>query len=99
MILKSKIPLTARDRESYAHSVAAILNWRVDHSQIPYKPNISDDYYFTVDEPNNWKIKFYDDNQTFEIVHRYSGRDEKINEEILILSEWLAIRFNLEKTP
>jgi hypothetical protein len=39
----------------------------------PYKPNERDDYFWTFDMGNNWKVRFFaDEPNVFEIRNRYN---------------------------
>ena len=56
--------------------------------EIPYKPNEHDDYYWTVDHGNDWKVKFFRDEPcVMEIIHRYNNA-----EAVKSLANWVAYR-------
>lgn len=75
------------ERLEIAHYIATVVN-RCDHENYPYKPNESDSFYWTVDESNDWKVKFFpNDPKSFQIIHRYNNAKA-----VLGLSEWLAYR-------
>jgi len=66
-----------------------------DHPEVPYKPNDNDDYYWTLDSNNNWKVKFYhEDPYSFEIIHRYQGGANKYEE---ALAGWLEYKLGVER--
>jgi hypothetical protein len=90
MKLNTKL-LTPNDRANYAQLIANMLNMP-QYNFKAYRPNDWDFSYWTVDENNNWKIQFYEDD-TLEIIHRRSSRDEKIEGQIKILASWLVARF------
>lgn len=59
---------------------------------IPYMPNDGDDYFWTLDGGNNWKLKFDKDcPNEFEIYHRY-GDASKGNDMVERLAGWLLYR-------
>jgi hypothetical protein len=97
MTLKSKTLITPKDREFYAHSIAAMLNWRINHTDIPYKPNPHDDLYWTVDENNNWKVEFGHDGYSMKIINRYATAFQ-IKRETDALNCWLVARFYFEES-
>lgn len=67
---------------------------------LPYKPNELNDSFWTIDSGNDWKIKFYkEDNSIFEIIHHYQINDNKteyssVNEAVKSLAGLLAYRLN-----
>lgn len=55
----------------------------------PYKPNTSDDFYWTVDAGNNWKVKFFhEDPYAFELIYRYQCAGNRYEESLFI---WLTL--------
>lgn len=75
-------------RVDIAKIVSRITSGSAD-SQLPYKPNLHDDSFWTLDSGNDWKLKFLDDGVSIEIRHRYFDTD--MTE---ILSKWIAYRTN-----
>jgi hypothetical protein len=66
-----------------------------DHPEVPYQPNDNDDYYWTLDSNNKWKVKFfYEDPYSFEIIHRYQGGVNKFEE---ALAGWLEYKLGVER--
>lgn len=59
----------------------------------PYKPNERDDYYWTLDAANDWKIKFFPlQPDRFSIIYRYQGEKNRAEE---ALAEWLKFKFDV----
>ncbi len=93
-------------REMIATLAHAMVDARGDkrsfmNEGIPYKPNEWDDSFWTVDAGNDWKVKFYeDDNTVFEVIHRYQIHDKtrteysSVNEGVKSLAGLLAYRLN-----
>jgi len=97
MSIKLKSPnfIKSRDRESYAKSFAAMLTLHLDDfTQIPYKPNPSENDFWTLDYANNWKLKFDPDAHSFEIYYRYPS--DEMNSKLEILKNWLIARFGFQ---
>jgi hypothetical protein len=60
-------------------------------SDIPYKPNISDDFFWTLDCGNDWKLKFTEDKPNeIEVYYRYHGDREQA------FCYWLQFRLRAE---
>lgn len=56
----------------------------------PYMPNERDDFYWTLDSNNNWKVKFFPDQpKYFEIIYRYQCAGNPFEE---ALAGWLKVR-------
>lgn len=88
---KSKIRLQHeidnKERIRIANFISCVACGR-DVEGIPYKPNEHDDSFWTVDDGNDWKVKFFnDDLNLIEIIHRYRNK-EAINN----LTYWLSYR-------
>jgi len=83
-----------KDRIDFAILISNMLEWPQykESSGCPYRPNPSDFYYWTLDSGNNWKVKFYEDNQTIEIYHRY-----QMEKEVKCLCDWLICKFGLKE--
>jgi hypothetical protein len=65
-----------------------------DNSFAPYKPNETDDMFWTLDSGNNWKVKFHaDEPQVFEIIYRYQCAGNPYEE---ALAAWLAVRIHTQ---
>lgn len=97
MRLKLKTPLeTETDRESFAVLLASIIVF--PRSYQPYKPDALDSFYFTIDEGNNWKVKFSQtEPDVFEVYHRYQNSENKFEE---ALAGWLCYKFGIrEQAP
>lgn len=79
--MKLKTNNKIQDREIFAKKLSHFINWRGFE---PYKPNENDDSFWTIDEGNNWKVKFHSDkyhsdknseeDNVFELVYRYDNR-------------------------
>lgn len=66
-----------------------------DSNELPYKPNKDDDYFWTLDLANDWKVKFIEDAPSqFEIIYRYQCLANQYEE---VLAAWLKIRIGAEK--
>lgn len=52
----------------------------------PYKPNEQDDSLWTLDQGNDWKVKFHD-KRKMEVIHRYHNESAT-----KALSLWIAYR-------
>jgi len=77
---------TESDRDKMATYLSYILNMGKKQG-IPYKPD-DDSYFWTVDMGNDWRVKFFPDNQdTMEIIHRYKNMGA-----VSALSRWIAYR-------
>lgn len=82
---------TAKGRAEIAGIVSRTVN-AFDITGFPYKPNENDDYYWTVDVGNDWKVRFFADcPHDFEIIHRYDNR-----EVVEGISRWFAYRLGGE---
>ena len=89
MILKSKKPLNKETRIEYAHFISAMINLPASQF-LPFNPNEGDDFHWVLDVANNWRLKFYNDEQTLEITRRYG------NSEVDSLGAWIAARLKME---
>jgi hypothetical protein len=81
---------TSESRKQMAYYISNMFG--PDNGFEPYMPNEWDDYYWTLDNGNDWKIKFnggnYNDKPgTIEIYHRYSNY-----EMIETICKWIAYR-------
>ena len=65
--------------ERHRKVLATHLSLMVDGEDIdatPYMLNDTNDYFWTVDNGNNWKIKFFpEDPRKIEIIHRYTNQE------------------------
>lgn len=83
------------DRGDFARQLSFFLDHRGFN---PYKPNINDDSFWTIDANNDWKVSFYNDTE-FELSYRYetrydiSNQDEKPSH---LLSKWIAWKWSLD---
>lgn len=105
VLVKTKFNLT-KQREMIATMAHAMIDARGDKvsfntNGIPYKPNEWDDSFWTVDAGNDWKIKFFDnDEHAFEVIHRYQIHDKNnteyssVNEGVKSLAGLLAYRLS-----
>lgn len=104
VLVKTKFSLS-KQREMVATMAHAMVDARGDKLSfgnvgIPYKPNDWDDSFWTIDAGNDWKIKFYsEDNSIFEIIHRYQINDNRteyssVNEAVKSLAGLLAYRLS-----
>ena len=96
----------AEKREFIATLASAIVEANGDklaykNEEIPYKPNEWDNSFWTIDAGNDWKIKFFEDNDNvFEIIHRYQINDKNntqysaVNEAVKSLAGFLAYRLS-----
>jgi hypothetical protein len=78
------------ERQRIAEFLASTINgyYCFCANGFPYKPNLPDDYFWTLDEGNDWKVRFFEDHaKSFQIIHRYNNY-----EAIKGLSEWVAFR-------
>lgn len=92
MKIKLNKPATARTREEIAKLAAATVDAGLGRADTPYKPNDDDDTFWTVDQGNDWKLKFSEfDPSVFMVEHRY--RDKSAVEG---LTRWLAYRLGAE---
>lgn len=92
-----------RSKESYAMTEArkrlvdflsVTIEGRKDDTFAPYRPNEDDDYYWTLDSGNNWKVKFLpDEPNCFEVIHRYQCAANPFEQ---ALAAWLVVRLGLE---
>ena len=95
MTIKVKIPrhdlTSSKSRFDMARYVSgAICAGQANPDHIPYKPMEHDDSFWTVDEGNDWKVRFFhDEPDTFAIVHRYDNQQA-----IAALAGWLAYRLD-----
>ena len=79
----------AYQRQHMAESIARFLNYDKDFK--PYCPNEHDDFYWTIDSGNDWKIQFLKDQpHRLQIRYRYQNADRNPHEEALI--PWLVYR-------
>lgn len=82
--------VSEKDREWFAQSLSHIIEAGGQSSFQPYKPNENDDYFWTLDAGNDWKVKFFEeDYKSFGIIYRYEDRNNREG----ILAEWLKVRF------
>ena len=95
MILKSKTDYSkSSNRDDLARFVANTIEGR-EERHLPYRPNDWDDYYWTVDLMNNWKVKFYEEDPfSFSILHRYQSETNKFEE---ALAGWLEYRLGVKR--
>lgn len=95
-MIKLKYTPNSLTKQEIAYLVAAQLNWPKWDFQA-YCPNKSDYFFWTVDEGNDWKLKFIQEEPgELWIYHRY-GANEKINKQVQLLGEWLIARFGFTK--
>lgn len=79
---------TSENREGMAKYISSIIERGKRCDSLPYKPNENDDYFWTLDSGNDWKVKFFEDSLlSFEIVHRYNNQKATY-----ALSLWIAYR-------
>lgn len=82
---------TPERREALARALSALIEGRI-LPDVPYKPNEHDDFFWTLDSGNDWKLKFNEQNTSrFEVYYRYHGRMEEV------FVQWLTKR--LKATP
>lgn len=93
--MKLKTKNKIQDRELFAKKLSYFINWSGFE---PYKPNINDDSFWTIDANNDWKVKFNGDAE-FELIYRYEircdandGREKPSH----LLSKWIAWKWSLD---
>lgn len=94
MIFKSQTKFTPKSRIRLAEALANMLNWQVNLDEVPYAPDAEDDSYWIIDNWHNWRIKFLDDNLSFQLTHQYAPN---VTGQMEILGEWLVMRFGFTK--
>lgn len=79
---------TSEKRQLFAKCVSDMM-WNHPKSNCPYVPPAKkSDYFWTCDDDNDWKVKFFDDDpKKVEIVHRYKNTIAMTS-----LAEWIANR-------
>ncbi len=79
---------TGTERKQFVKILSHIIE--ADSSFEPYPPIKSDDFYWTLDSGNNWKVTFYEYNPSrFSVNYRYQCNAVKAEES---LGEWLKYR-------
>jgi len=87
MKIKLKQKITADHRIEIARYLSFLIEGH-EHSNVPYMPDESDEYYWTLDRMNNWKVQFDPgDKCCFEIRHRY--RIDAVG----VLSRWVSYHY------
>ena len=62
----------------------------------PYNPQPEDNYFYTLDSGNNWKLKFFEDKPfVFEITFRYNCKDQDYETGLF---HWLEIAIGASKS-
>jgi hypothetical protein len=85
MLIEFKNPIDSQERKDIAEWFAGTIG-RGNQFGIPYMPNNGDDTFWTVDEGNDIKIKFFNHRRNeLEVIHRYYDKD---------LTEGLALFFS-----
>lgn len=82
-------------RESLAKSLCYMHHGR-DVSKVfsPYMPNGGDSSFWTYDQGNDWKVKFFDESpRSFGIIYRY---DSDKGQQEMALAGWLCVRLGME---
>lgn len=89
--MKIRIPRGGFDVPLNRQAIAECVAGTVDAGKvegIPYKPNEHDDTYWTVDDGNNWRVRFNPaEPDSLEIIHRYDHKGA-----LTALCGWLAYR-------
>lgn len=85
--------LTKEHRLEMVEFLSCMLGANKPGNFKPYKPNESDDYYWTIDSANNWKVTFpLDEPQVIQLSYRYSTHDDAKE---LTFARWLEFRGGL----
>ena len=88
MLFELTYPLdTPEKRKHFAERLSALFP-SVGEFQ-PYKPNENDDYFWTLDQHNDWKVKFFRTpiECRFNLTYRYQSEGTKAEEAI---SGWIV---------
>ncbi len=96
MLLQFKHPTfaTPESRVEWANLLSLVVEGRrIDESFSPYKPNVNDDTYWTVDRGNDWKVSFPSNSRQFVIRYRYNNPTA---DKEAALAGWLSARFGCE---
>jgi hypothetical protein len=82
------VSMAADRRKNLAIDLSKFLNLREFQ---PYCPNEKDDFFWTIDGGNDWKLKFLEDQPNrVQIWYRYHAMGRNPHEEALI--PWLVVR-------
>ena len=92
MTFKTKQKLDADGRKLLAIHISTIIEGK-RNEELPYMPNEGDDYFWTLDLANNWKIKFFPEQPyCFEVRYRYQCAGNQFEE---ALGPWLIYRLGV----
>lgn len=81
-----------RNREVYASLLSRLFSNPANFE--PYKPNENDDYFWTLDAGNDWKLKFFENYpDRFAITFRYQCEGNSYEQ---ALAEWLKVRYKVK---
>lgn len=94
MTFKTKQKLDADGRKLLAIHISTIIEGK-RNEELPYMPNEGDDYFWTLDLANNWKIKFFPEQPyCFEVRYRYQCSGNQFEE---ALGPWLIYRLGVNQ--
>ena len=83
----------AKERKYYATLLSRLIAGR-ESDHVPYLPNEHNDYFWTLDTGNDWKVKFFPgDDEKFAITYRYEGTSNTAEERF---AGWLEHRLGVD---